>query len=202
MSTSRYMSLVRTARFVFPVVLSVALIGCQSAAAPDGGPQGEEREPGPVYERSEYTIPCLEVALDAPGEVKIGTDVAFTISVTNTCEEPLELEHRPTPQRFFVLDANSRIVWDSWPPNTEPRISAELLTLGPSESATWEFPSPNPSKAPFSGVSDNGNALAEGEYSVVGRLESFYPALAEGATQGHPYVPGVDTELQPVRIVR
>lgn len=202
MPTSGPTNALRVARSTLPLLLGVALIGCQSSATPDGGLQGEDPEPGPVYERSDYTIPCLEVALDAPAEVEVGTEAAFAISVTNTCEEPLELEHIPTPQQFFVLDAERRIVWDSWPANTEPRAIAYELTLEPGESASWESPSPNLNKAPFSGVGDDGAALAVGEYAVVGRLRNLHPALEEGATQGPPIVPGLDTKLQPLRVVR
>lgn len=131
----------------------------------------------------------------------MGTGVTFAVSATNTCEEPLKLEHIPTPQRFFVLDGD-QIVWDSWPAGAEPSAVAYELTLGPGESASWEFPSPDFGKAPFSGISDDGTALAEGAYTVVGRLMNFHPALEEGATQGPPIVPGLDTELQPIKIVR
>jgi hypothetical protein len=188
--------------YTLPVLLSIALTGCQSSATSEGEPQGDDPVPRRIYERSEYRIPCLEVALNAPEEVEVGVNVPFTIVVTNSCETPLELEHIPTPQQFFVLDADRRIVWDSWPPNTEPRAIASELTLGPGESASWESPSSNINKAPFSGVGDDGTALAEGEYSVVGRLRSFHPALAEGATQGPPNVPGIDTEPKPLRIVQ
>jgi hypothetical protein len=194
---------------VSSLLLGTALAGCQRTGL---GPGNDPSEPGPVYERSGFTISCLEVALSADGAppytLEVGSELTLEVSSTNVCDEPLGLEYgaEPTQTQFLVLDADGRVVWDA-PRSNLPYPSVPLrVTLAPGETMSW----PNAGDTTgagthtpviFTGLDNAGRPLAAGEYTLVGRLtvgqvevEPPFEAPAETGT--------IDTEPQPLTLVR
>lgn len=194
------------------LLLGVALAGCQRTDGALNPGDDPNAEPRPVYERSDFTLPCLDVQLsadgDAPYMLEVGLELTLEVGSTNTCDEPLGLEYdaSPTQTQLLVIDADGHVVWNA-PRSNLPYPDVPLrVTLAPDETMSW----PNESddmgaelRAPvvFTGLDNAGRLLAAGEYTLVGRItvgqvevEPPFEAPEETGT--------IDTEPQPLTLVR
>ncbi|ADI13610.1 hypothetical protein [Truepera radiovictrix] len=198
----------RTLLVVSSLLLGTALVGCQrTGGALDPG--GDPSEPEPVYERSDFMIPCLEVALDADGDapytLEVGSELTLELLATNVCDEPLGLEYdaSPTQTQLLVLDADGRVVWSA-PRSNLPYPDVLLrVTLAPGETMSWpnrDDPTGAGRHAPvvFTGLDNAGRALAAGAYTLVGRLS--VGQVEVGPPSEAPEPGTIDTEPQPLTL--
>lgn len=152
----------------FLLILGAALTACQTGTNatpnPNPGTAPEPEPPGPLFEPSDDSDPCLSLEFVVPPQVEEGQGAALALHVTNVCDEKVErgVFIAAVPVEMYLLK-DQRIHWnllDNIPP---PPLAPGVIYFDPGETRVFE--------GAWNGRNNSGGVVSKGTYQMVARME-------------------------------